>query len=103
MFCTNRRCKEGGGVALFIDKTIECKIVDHMSLAIDDVLECITVEIILQNRKNIFVSCVYRAPNTNIDTFKGWMMEMVNANSKKDVIICGDFNVNLLKENTHNY
>ena len=73
-----------------------------MSLAIQDMVECVTVEIILQNRKNILVTCLYRVPDSQkIHEFKDWMVKMFNDNFRKDVIICGDFNVNLLVAKKH--
>ena len=71
-----------------------------MSVVIDDILECITVELSISNRKNIIVSCIYRASGTSIDTFTDQLellITTVKNTSKK--ILCGDFNIDLLQYN----
>jgi len=42
----NRKNKSGGGVALYVDKTLNYKVVESMTTVIDNLLECITIEII---------------------------------------------------------
>ena len=44
----NRRGKKGGGVALYIENGLNYKIVESMTTAIDDLMECITVEICME-------------------------------------------------------
>ena len=39
----NRQNKGGGGVALYVDNTLKCKVMNYMSTVIDNVLECITI------------------------------------------------------------
>lgn len=43
----------GGGVALFVDKKMKAKIVEPE-------FECVKVDIVVENRKNILLTCVYR-------------------------------------------
>lgn len=66
MNCINRENKNGGGVALYADKNLNYKVVDEMSTAMDNLLECDTVEICTEKKKNIIVSCIYRAPGSNL-------------------------------------
>lgn len=73
MFYTNRINKRGGGVALYIDKYIHCSIVDNMCLVVDDLLECVTVELVLPKNRNIIVSCIYRMPGSDLTTFREWI------------------------------
>ena len=40
-----------------------------MSLAVDNIMECGTVELQLNRRKNIVTGCIYRTPGSNVDTF----------------------------------
>ena len=40
-----------------------------MSEAIDDLYECVTVEIESAKGKNTLLTCMYRAPGTNIEIF----------------------------------
>lgn len=48
-------------------------------------------------KENIIVSCVYRAPGSAMNLFKDWMERIFTDNTKKDVIICGDYNIDFLK------
>lgn len=100
----NRNNKKGGGVAIYVNVSIEFKVIQTMSMVIDDVLECITVELRIGNMKNIIVSCIYRAPGTNIDMFTDQLESMIKTvrNTNKTIFICGDFNIDLLKYNTNN-
>lgn len=77
----NRKNKKGGGVALYVDKRLNYKIVENMTTNIDDVVEIITIEIYLEKKKNVIVSCVYRAPGSNIEILKNSMERLF---AKKD-------------------
>lgn len=66
LYTTNRNYKKGGGVGLYIDKTLRRTIVKKASYIIENVLECITVETEVEKNKNIMLSCVYRPPGTNV-------------------------------------
>ena len=46
-----RRCKKGGGVAIFVRKALKFKVLPELSSAIDDLFECITLEVILNHKK----------------------------------------------------
>ena len=61
-----------------------------------DVCECVTVEIFMEKKKNIIVSCVYRAPDYSVETFKNFMEGMFARTEQKVAYICGDFNIDLL-------
>ena len=45
-----------------------------MSTVINIVLECVTFEILMEKNKNIVVSCLYRTPGSNIDSFINWVV-----------------------------
>lgn len=92
----NRPNKGGGGVAIYVGKTLE-----KMTAVVDNLLECITVEIWREKHKHIMVSCIYRAPDTNIEIFCDWMEEMYSLLNNKLIFICGDFNIDLLNPNKH--
>lgn len=96
MFYTNRESKKGGGVALYIDKNIDFRLVENMSIAVEEVFECVTLEIIQQPNKNIIFNKAV-APGSDINAFKEWMEKLFANNAKRNVIICGDYNVDLLK------
>lgn len=92
----NRMNKGGGGTALYIQNHLKFKVVEEMSIAIKGLCECITVEIFMEGQKNILVSCVYRAPTSNIVTFRDTIEELLIKTEQKVTFFCGDFNINLL-------
>lgn len=99
LFTKNRTNKKGGGVALYVDNDLSCKIVDSLSTTIEGVLECLSVEIVVLKSKNIIVSCLYRTPGSCLDLFNK-NVDNLFGNLNKMHIVCGDFNINLL--NPHN-
>ena len=40
-----------------------------MSMVIDDSMESITIELCINKKRNVIVSCVYRTPGSNVDIF----------------------------------
>lgn len=102
LYVTSRANRSGGGVALYVDSDLKCRPVECMTSVIDDLMECIAVEIELERTRNIVVACVYRKPGSNVDTFKDSLEELMNGlNENKTLIICGDFNIDLLKVSAH--
>uniref|UniRef100_A0A3B5QAJ9 Reverse transcriptase domain-containing protein n=1 Tax=Xiphophorus maculatus TaxID=8083 RepID=A0A3B5QAJ9_XIPMA len=67
-----------------------------MSVSIDEVMECITIEIQFEKQKNIMVSCVYRAPASDTDIFTNYMETLFAKMHQKVIFICGDFNIDML-------
>ena len=47
----NRENKKGRGVALYVDKSLNYKVEEGTTTIIDDVLECITIEICMEKMK----------------------------------------------------
>lgn len=92
----NRENKTHGGVALFIHKSLKFDVVNSMTVRIDGIMECLTVEIYNDKKKNVVISCVYRTPNTSIEIFKDWMEKLYSTVNRKSLFICGDFNIDLL-------
>ena len=98
----SRKNKNGGGVALYINNHLNFQILNKLSTTIDNVLECLSVELILNKSKNIVVSCIYRQPGSPIDVCIDTMNVLFSTICKrKNVYICGDFNINLLNVETH--
>ena len=97
----NRENKIGGGVALYVDKNLNYKVVEKLTTVVDNVLECVTIEILMEKTKNIRVSCIYRTPSSNIEIFKDWIEENFTNANHKITYICGDINIDLLNPNKH--
>lgn len=72
-----------GGVALFVGEGFTHKMVDIMSVDIDDVMECRTIEIIMEKMKNVTVSCGKRKPGSSIDTFMVNMEKLFTTKKQK--------------------
>ena len=51
---------------------------------------------------NVIISCVYRTPGARLDTFCESLENIISGmNVNKAIYICGDFNIDLLKNNIH--
>ena len=94
--CVNREDKRSGGVALYVDQNLNYKIIDSMSTSITDLLECITIEIDMGKKQNITVSCVYRAHDSCIETFKNVFEALFTKTKDNLYYICGDVNIDML-------
>lgn len=100
VFYMNRKNIIHGGVALYVHHNLNSVEVEKMSMAVDDIMECITVEIAMEKTKNLQISCIYRSPGTDINIFTDHLTEMYS-NNNKNIFICGDFNIDLLKVHAH--
>ena len=77
-------------------RAVHCKVVEQ-------VFECVTVELDLKKHKNITVSCVYRTPGSDVDLFCESLEQIFSdVMPRKSMFICGDFNIDLMKYETHN-
>lgn len=97
----NQQNKVGGGVGIFVKDALKFRVIDGMSAVIDNILECLTIEIYYKEKKNVMISCVYRTPGSNVELFSDWMEETFAKMSHKTTYICGDFNVDLLSSENH--
>ena len=89
-------------MAIYINSDLKCRRIEQMTTVMDDLMECITVEIEMEKIRNIVVTCVYRTPGSNVERFKESMEEIMNGlNESKTYIICGDFNIDLLNASIH--
>ena len=77
-----------------------CNIRQELSYEIDNCLEILTSEIIFLDNKN--VGCLYRTPNSSITEFNDRFCEYMRLLNNKTLYLCGDFNIDLIKYNSHN-
>ena len=63
-----------------------------------DAIECLCLEISTKTSKNIILSLNYRPPNGDTTLFEKHMKNILSKNeaTKKEVVLIGDFNINLL-------
>lgn len=100
LFTSNRANKNGGGAALYVHNDYKCKIIETMSMIVENIMEIVTVELYVVKSKSVIISSIYRTPGSCLDTFNDKLSEIFG-NEKKKVFVCGDFNVNLLNTNEH--
>ena len=98
----SRLNKKGGGVVLYIRESLQHKYLPEKSKCIDNCAEILSVEITLEKDKKVTICCIYRAPNTNLDTLSDFMNNTIFRNNRnKTIYVCGDFNVDLLQYDKH--
>ena len=96
MYHLGRGNKNGGGIAMYAQNTLIHSIINHMTYAIDDVLEYLSVEVLL-HEKNIVISCLYEHPTCTIDELVGYL-EKLYRNKQCDIYLCGDFNIDIFNQ-----
>ena len=88
-------------MALYIKQSLQCSLIKQFSTSIPMLLEQLAVEITIQGNKNIVIGCMYRSPNGDFNKFNEYVDVFLNYNKNKTIVICGDFNVNLLNHGQH--
>ena len=99
---TNRSDREKGGVCLYISDSIKYKLREDLCIANANFESCF-IEIQHQHKRNSIVGVIYRA-HTEIDHFVNDttnIFDKISSENKKCYIM-GDFNIDLLKDDTHN-
>ena len=96
-----------GGTGFYIKKGINYKIRDELNVNIPGQFEAIFAEIILPDRKNLIVGCLYRHPSSPVSVrdFTSEHMEPILSKiskEKKEIALMGDFNIDLLKTSSNN-
>lgn len=85
--------------------SIKSKVRDDLSssLYLANFIESTFAELAPENQTNVIVGCIYKHPSFSIDEFNTvYVTPLLNKISKegKNIILMGDFNINLLNENT---
>ena len=96
MYLLDRGNKNGGGVAIYTQNTLRHSIINHVTYAIDDMLECLLVEV-LSHKKKIVISCLYKHPTCTIYELVS-NLEKLYRNKQCDIYLCGYFNINILNQ-----
>ena len=94
-----------GGVGLYIRDKYNYELRTDLSVFIPHVFESIFIELHI-NKKSILVGVIYRPntpPKADIDIFTHTMHDIQNilSRDKKETLIMGDMNIDLLKCTTH--
>lgn len=89
-----------GGSCILVNNKHPYKILDLKEYCSSCILESCAIELI---EHQIIIVCIYRSPKNNIDSLTSFfynfdgILSKVCLNSKKKVLICGDFNIDILK------
>ena len=96
-----RKLFQKGGVCIYVNNTIISTSLNLEVYCIDKEIEVCDVKFKLQC-KEICILTIYRSPSGNFSNFINQLENIVHSlyNSKNDIIICGDMNVNYLEESS---
>lgn len=100
IYRSDRKGKKGGGVALYTSNNIKSQLVHQMSK--ENVYEEITICTTI-NKKQTIIACIYRPPNGEFNLFHENFEVFLKRFSSKNIIITGDFNINLKHGNLCKY
>ena len=90
--------RRGGGVAIYTSKELSCKLLENKSMTVGHIFECVSVELSINNYSNVIISCVYRTPGSNFETFCEKIESILwGAKSAKIIFVCGVFQCRFVK------
>ena len=92
-----------GGTLLYIDKTVTYKLEKDQHHNKPKEIESKFVNVIENKKKNVVIDCIYKHPKVPIKEFLNhfWNPFLLNfLFLKREIILMGDFNINLLNCNT---
>lgn len=78
---------------------IKASIIVESITIINEVVECIIIEICNEKKKHVSVRGLNRAPGSNIEIYKDIMEGTFSKTHYNITFICGDFNTELLNPN----
>ena len=100
-FSVHRESDKAGGVTLYCKQFLNVEPVDHLC-SISNCIEKVFVKFRISD-KNYLVGSIYRPPSCRVDLFTEDFEELLHTitNEYRDfhIIICGDMNINLLRQN----
>ena len=99
-------CKKGGGLVTYINSNLDSCIKPIFFPTKKQIaFDCQFTEISLNNNKKILVGNIYRRPElSNVQDFLNTLNDTINViKNYSDIILTGDFNINMLKTNSNNY
>ena len=91
-----------GGTLLYIDKNIKCKLRNDLNIYEKEIVESTFIEILNKKQKNMIIGCVYKHPKHEVSDFmNNYITPLLNklSNENKNIMIMGDFNINLINYN----
>ena len=98
-----------GGTFLYLDKNFKYKLRKDLNIYQKGIIESTYVKIINKNENNMVAGCIYKHPKqTILDFLDNHLLPLLEklSNENKQILIKGDFNINLLNyddKNTANF
>ena len=93
-----------GGALLYISKDLNYKSRNNLKFYKDKNLKSVFIEVLSKSDKNTIIECIYKNPNLAIqefmDTFLQPLLDKLSYENK-NVILLGDFNIDLLHYESH--
>ena len=89
---TTNTKKRGGGVCIYIYKSIEYKIINDLTFNITDYLEILSIEIKLNLSNKLLLSTLYNSPFHRQADFLNILYEKYHTHINDNIILLGDFN-----------
>ena len=102
----NGNLKKGGGVCMYIKKSIQTSDINlrHLNMSSVDIeIQWVTVK--KENNRKMHIANVYRPPQGNIKKFLDYIRHCLNSfddRSKQDIFVIGDINIDVKKKSDSN-
>ena len=96
-----RKGSKGGGVSIYIHKTLNYKLRNDISICHPDI-EALSIEIIKENKKNLIITGLYRPPRGDEKNFRKEYKKLIENKNviNKQKYLIGDINLNSLDYET---
>ena len=94
-----------GGTLIYIDNNIKYKVRNDLKIYKSKGIESTFIEIIEAKSKNKIIGCIYKHPKVCVREFTSNFMNPLLeklATEKKEIILMGDYNINILNCNSDN-
>ena len=96
----HRNNQKDGGVLIYVNNKYSFTKLSKFSFSENKYMEALALEIQIESKK-INVVCIYRPPSSNLKQFTDKFTKYIESLGKRELYICGDFNIDILKYNTH--
>ena len=95
--------RTGGGIGIYLRSDFTYIVRNDISMT-NGFIECLFVEIVQADGPNVIIGSVYRPPGTDVTLFVYEfikILDVLSIHKAKLVLIAGDYNLDLLKADTH--
>ena len=99
-FFTTKSLTQNGGVGLYVEASLISSLRNDLNSSCES-FETIWVEIEIKNHTNLLLCCANRHPSSPIENLTNYLLDTLPKVVNKQVFIMGDFNINLLNDDSH--